>query len=90
MVSTPQLPARPASTELTAPSLLPAFAAERGGLERALSTSGETALSSAQTVSAIRGALDRTGAAFARSRKILLCKKLGSGSSKSLNLAQGF
>ena len=77
MVSTPQLPARPASTELTAPSLLPAFAAERGGLERELSTSGETALSSAQTVSAIRGALDRTGAAFARSTEDPALQKTG-------------
>ena len=77
MVSSPQLPGRPASTELTVPSLLPAFAAERVELERALSARGETALSSAQIVSAIRGALDRTGAAFARSTEDPALQKTG-------------
>ena len=77
MVSSPQLPGRRASTELTVPSLLPAFAAERVSLERELSASGETALSSAQTVSAIRGALDRTGAAFARNTENPAVQKTG-------------
>ena len=77
MVSSPQLPGRRASTELTVTSLLPAFAVERGGLERALSVSGEAALSSAQTVSAIRGALDRTGAAFAHSTEDPALQKTG-------------
>ena len=61
------LPGPRASTDLSAPSLLPAFAREREALLSALSASGDDALSSAQTVSLIRSALDRTGAAFARS-----------------------
>lgn len=77
MVSAPQLPGRPASTDMTAPSLMPAFAAERAGLERALSVRGEDALSSAQTVSAIRSALDRTGAAFARTTENPALQKSG-------------
>ena len=77
MVTSPQLPGRVTSTELTVPSLLPAFAAEREDLERALSSSGEAALSSAQTVSAIRGALDGTGAAFARSTEDPTVQKTG-------------
>ena len=60
------LPARRASTELIAPALMPVFARERDGLIKALSGRGEEALSSAQTVNLIRGALDRTGAEFAR------------------------
>jgi len=66
MMSSSQLPGRPVPTQMTAPSLMPVFSAERAGLERALSLRGEGALSAAQTVSAIRVALDRTGAAFAR------------------------
>jgi len=58
-----KLPANPAVTDLKAPSLLPAFARERAALEQILA-GGD--LSSAQTVSAIRSALDRTGASFAR------------------------
>jgi hypothetical protein len=60
------LPAQRASSELIAPALTPVFAREREGLIRALSARGDAALSSAQTVSLIRGALDRTGAEFAR------------------------
>jgi hypothetical protein len=63
----------PAATALTAPSLLPAFAAQRAGLEVALR--GEN--SSAQTVGAIRSALDRTGAAFARTTEDPALQKAG-------------
>lgn len=66
-----------AETELSAPSLLPAFARERGALETALSLRGDDALSSAQTVAAIRGALDRTAAAFARSTEDPALQKAG-------------
>lgn len=53
---------RPAETALSAPSLLSAFAQERQDLERALSVQ----LSPAQTVAAVRSALDRAGSRFAR------------------------
>jgi len=66
MENTSTLPGRPAQTDVQAASLLPAFALERKALQSALSVRDGTALSSAQTVSAIRSALDRTGAAFAR------------------------
>ena len=56
---------------------MPAFARERGALEAALSVRGEGALSSAQTVAAIRGALDRTGAEFARSTEDPALQKAG-------------
>ena len=77
MVSSSKLPARPAKTELSAPSLMPAFAQERQALQNALSLRGETSLSSAQTVSAIRSALDRTGAAFARTTDDPTLQKAG-------------
>ena len=56
---------------------MPAFKLERAALEKALSVRGEGALSSAQTVSAIRGALDRTGAAFARTTEDPALQKSG-------------
>jgi len=72
------LPSKLAHRELSAPpSLMPAFAKERGELETALSVRGEGALSSAQIVAAIRGALDRTGAAFARSTEDPAMQKAG-------------
>lgn len=78
MVSSPTLPGRTARTDVTAPpSLLPAFAQERAALEAALSVRGDGALSSAQTVSAIRSALDRTGAAFARTTEDPTLQKSG-------------
>ena len=78
MVSSPTLPGRTARTDVTAPpSLLPAFAQERAALEAALSVRGDGALSSAQTVSAIRNALDRTGAAFARTTEDPTLQKSG-------------
>ena len=67
MTSTSHSLGNAAPTQLSAPSLIPGFARERAALEKALSVRGEAALSSAQTVSLIRGALDRTGAAYARS-----------------------
>ena len=77
MESLSKLPGHPARTEVTTPSLLPGFARERAALEKALSVSGEGALSSAQTVSAIRSALDRTGAAFARTTEDPALQKAG-------------
>ena len=77
MVSSPTLPGRPARTDVAALSLLPGFARERAALEKALSVRGESALSSAQTVSAIRSALDRTGAAFARTTEDPALQKAG-------------
>lgn len=77
MVSSPKLPARPAKTELSSPALMPAFAREREALQNALSVRGEDALSSAQTVSTIRSALDRTGAAFARTTDDPMLQKAG-------------
>ncbi len=77
MVSSPKLPARPAKTDLVSPSLMPAFAQERKALQTALSVRGENALSSAQTVGAIRSALDRTGAAFARTTDDPALQKAG-------------
>ena len=77
MVSSSQLPGLPASADVIVPSLMPAFAAQRAGLEKALSVRGEGALSSAQTVSAIRGALDRTGAAYARTTEDPSLQKSG-------------
>lgn len=71
------LPGRRVATDLTAPSLLPAFAEEREALVTALSVRGDDALSSAQTVSLIRGALDRTGASFARSTEDPALQKAG-------------
>ena len=71
------LPGKRAATALSAPSLMPAFAREREALESALSLRGDEALSSAQTVAAIRGALDRTGAAFARSTEDPALQKAG-------------
>lgn len=71
------MPAHPASTDMAAPSLLPAFARERAGLVTALSAPNGEALTSAQTVSAIRGALDRTGAAFARTTEDPALQKSG-------------
>jgi len=62
MGQTPTSLSRPAETALSAPSLLTAFAEERAALEARLS--GE--LSPAQTVGAVRSALDRAGARFAR------------------------
>jgi len=62
MVKPPTSLSRPAETALTAPSLLTAFAEERRGLEAALTSD----LSPAQTVGAVRSALDRAGARFAR------------------------
>ena len=56
---------------------MPAFARERDALEAALSVRGDGALSSAQTVAAIRGALDRTGAEFARSTEDPALQKAG-------------
>ena len=77
MVSSPTLPGRPARTDVTEPSLLTGFVRERAALEKALSVRGEGALSSAQTVSAIRSALDRTGAAFARTTEDPALQKAG-------------
>lgn len=77
MVSQTKLSARPAQTDLVAPSLTPAFSKERKALQKALSATGDNALSSAQTVSAIRGALDRTGAAFARTTDDPALQKAG-------------
>lgn len=77
MVSSPTLPGRPAQTTIAAPSLMPAFSLERKALQTALSIRGQGALSSAQTVSAIRGALDRTGAAFARTTDDPALQKAG-------------
>lgn len=77
MSSSPTLPSRPARTDIAVPSLLPAFARERAVLLAALSEGGETALTSAQTVTAIRGALDRTGAAFARTTEDPALQKSG-------------
>lgn len=77
MVKTPTLPGRVAQTDIVVPSLLPAFVQERKALEKTLSLRGEAALSSAQTVSAIRSALDRTGAAFARSTEDPALQKAG-------------
>ena len=76
MPSSPTLPGSPVGTEISAPSLLPAFAQERGALQAALSA-GDAALTSAQTVSIIRGALDRTGASFARSTEDPALQKAG-------------
>ena len=77
MSNSSKLLGRPAQTDVIAPSLLPAFAKERTALVAALSESGENALTPAQTVSAIRGALDRTGAAFARSTEDPALQKSG-------------
>lgn len=77
MTRSPTLPGRPARTAVAAPSLLPGFALERAALEKTLSVRGESALSSAQTVSAIRSALDRTGAAFARTTEDPALQKAG-------------
>ena len=77
MTRSPTLPGRPARTDVTALSLLPGFALERAALEKTLSIRGEGALSSAQTVSAIRSALDRTGAAFARTTEDPALQKAG-------------
>ncbi len=77
MAITPTLPGRPAHSDVAAPSLLPGFVRERAALEKTLSARGDTALSSAQTVSAIRSALDRTGAAFARTTEDPALQKAG-------------
>jgi|GEM_PF-940682 len=77
MTRSPTLPGRPARTDVTALSLLPGFALERAALEKSLSIRGEGALSSAQTVSAIRSALDRTGAAFAKTTEDPALQKAG-------------
>lgn len=77
MVSSSTLPGHPAHTQVTTLSLLPGFALERAALEKTLSVLGEGALSSAQTVSAIRSALDRTGAAFARTTEDPALQKAG-------------
>jgi len=67
-----------AQTDLAAaPSLLPAFVSERSALEKSLSVRGEAALSSAQTVALLRGALDRTGAAFAKTTEDPALQKAG-------------
>ena len=54
---------KPASRTLTLPSLLDAFESERAKLDAKLSED----LTSAQTVAALRSALDRAGARYARS-----------------------
>lgn len=77
MSSSPTLPTRPAHTDLSAPSLLPAFKRERHALITTLSAQQGEALTTAQTVSAIRGALDRTGAAFARTTEDPALQKSG-------------
>ena len=77
MSSSPTLPGRPAPTDVAAPSLLPGFTLERGALLEALQGRDEHILTSAQTVSAIRGALDRTGAAFARTTEDPALQKAG-------------
>lgn len=77
MVKSPTLPGRPAQTDVSMPSLMPAFSQERKSLQMALSVRDENALSSAQTVSAIRSALDRTGAAFARTTDDPALQKAG-------------
>ncbi len=66
-----------APTSLSVPSLLPAFSAERAVLEAALAGKGHDALSSAQTVGAIRSALDRAGATFAKSTTDPTLQKTG-------------
>jgi len=77
MTRSPTLPGRPARTDVTGLSLLPGFALERAALEKSLSIRGKGALSSAQTVSAIRSALDRTGAAFAKTTEDPALQKAG-------------
>ncbi|MEP3656067.1 MAG: hypothetical protein ABJO36_14320 [Litorimonas sp.] len=77
MASSSTLPGRPVPTSVSTPSLLPGFTRERAALEKTLSVRGENALSSAQTVSAIRSALDRTGAAFARTTEDPALQKAG-------------
>ena len=77
MTRSTTLPGHPARTDVAALSLLPGFALERAALEKTLSVRGEGALSSSQTVSAIRSALDRTGAAFARTTEDPALQKAG-------------
>lgn len=63
MGQSPTSISRPANRTLTLPTLLDAFESERSSLEAKLSED----LSSAQTVAALRAALDRAGARYARS-----------------------
>lgn len=77
MSSSLTLPGRPPPTDVAAPSLLPGFTLERGALMAVLQGRDEHILTSAQTVSAIRGALDRTGAAFARTTDDPALQKAG-------------